>query len=113
MNTWTRFKAHYCPVPELGFALDISRIPFPDDFLTRQEPAIQAAYQAMDALEGGAVANPDENRMVGHYWLRAPQLAPTKDIALEIAGTLKSIKDFAGQIHSGALSGPRGPFRHA
>ncbi|HEY3757893.1 MAG TPA: glucose-6-phosphate isomerase [Opitutaceae bacterium] len=113
MNSWTRFKAHYCPVPELGFALDISRIPFPDGFLAQHEPAVQAAYQAMAALEGGAVANPDENRMVGHYWLRAPQLAPTKDIALEIAGTLKSIKDFVGQVHTGALSGPRGPFRHA
>ena len=29
----------------------------------------------MAALEKGAIANPDENRMVGHYWLRAPDLA--------------------------------------
>ena len=40
------------------------------------EPAIQRAYAAMDALEGGAIANPDEGRMVGHYWLRAPRKAP-------------------------------------
>ena len=32
----------------------------------------------MDALEKGAIANPDEDRMVGHYWLRAaPHMAPT------------------------------------
>ena len=34
----------------------------------------------MDALEKGAIANPDEKRMVGHYWLRAPELAPTPEL---------------------------------
>src|SRR5580698_754984 len=111
MSTWPRFKAHFCTVPELGLALDISRIPFPDGFLASMEPAMQKAYTAMAALENGAIANPDENRMVGHYWLRAPQLAPTKDIALEISDNLKQIKDFAAQIHSGAIAGPKGPFR--
>jgi len=111
MNTWPRFKAHYCSVSELGLALDISRIPFPDDFLAKLEPAMQQAYAAMAKLEQGAIANPDEQRMVGHYWLRAPQLAPTKDIALEIAANLKQIKEFAGQVHSGAIAGPKGPFR--
>ncbi len=111
MTTWPRFKAHYCPVSELGLALDISRIPFPDDFLAKMEPAVQKAYAAMTSLEQGAIANPDEQRMVGHYWLRAPQLAPTKDIALEISDNLKHIKEFAGQIHSGAIAGPKGPFR--
>ena len=38
-------------------------------------------YADMDALEKGAIANPDEKRMVGHYWLRAPELAPTPEIA--------------------------------
>jgi glucose-6-phosphate isomerase len=111
MTTWPRFKAHYCPVSELGLALDISRIPFPDDFLARMEPAMQQAYAAMADLEQGGIANPDEQRMVGHYWLRAPQLAPTKDIALEISHNLSRIKEFAGQIHSGAIAGPKGPFR--
>ncbi len=31
----------------------------------------------MDKIEAGAIANPDENRMVGHYWLRDPDRAPT------------------------------------
>ena len=34
-----------------------------------------AAIEAMGELERGAVANPDEGRQVGHYWLRAPSLA--------------------------------------
>lgn len=111
MSNWARFKDYLCQVPELGLSLDISRIPFPADFLSRMEPAMQRAFAAMAELERGAVANPDENRMVGHYWLRAPQLAPTKDIALEISATLKNLKEFAQQVHSGAVAGPKGPFK--
>ena len=42
---------------------------------------MQKAFAAMDALEAGAIANPDEKRMVGHYWLRDPTLAPTPELA--------------------------------
>ncbi|HGG57858.1 MAG TPA: glucose-6-phosphate isomerase, partial [Nannocystis exedens] len=38
------------------------------------------ALEAMAKLEGGAIANPDENRRVGHYWLRNPDLAPDPEI---------------------------------
>jgi glucose-6-phosphate isomerase len=109
---WSRFKTHFYQNPELGFALDVSRIPFPDDFLVSMAPRMEQAFAAMDALEKGAIANPDENRMVGHYWLRAPQLASTPEISSEISSTLAAIKDFAGRVHSGALAGPKGPFKH-
>ena len=54
---------------------------------------MQKAFAAMDELEKGAIANPDEKRMVGHYWLRAPELAPTPEIAAEIADTLADDQD--------------------
>ena len=38
---------------------------------------MQDALEQMKALEGGAISNPDENRMVGHYWLRNAELAPS------------------------------------
>jgi len=110
--TWTRFKSHYFQNADLGVALDISRIPFPDDFLASKEAAIQQAFMDMAELEQGAIANPDEKRMVGHYWLRAPQLAPTPELAAEISSTLAAIKEFAAKVHSGALSGPKGKFKH-
>jgi glucose-6-phosphate isomerase len=109
--TWNRFKAHYYQDRRLGLALDISRIPFPDDFLAKMEPAMQQAFAAMAELEKGAIANPDENRMVGHYWLRAPQLAPTPAIRDEITATLAAIKDFAAKIHRGELTGAGGKFK--
>jgi glucose-6-phosphate isomerase len=108
--TWERFKEFRYQDPALGVALDISRIPFPDDFLPTMEPRIQKAFASMAALEKGAIANPSEQRMVGHYWLRAPQLAPTKEIRDEITTTLASIRDFAAKVHSGAIAGPKGKF---
>ena len=108
---WSRFKQYYYQHPALGFALDISRIPFPDDFLAAMEPAMQKAFAEMDALEKGAIANADEQRMVGHYWLRAPQLAPTAELREEISSTLAAIKAFAAKVHRGEVAGPAGKFR--
>jgi glucose-6-phosphate isomerase len=47
---------------------------------------VDAAVRAMEALEAGAVANVDEQRQVGHYWLRDPSLAPSNDIRRAIRG---------------------------
>src|SRR6478735_6018585 len=96
---WNRYKKHLCRVPAVGLSLDISRISFDDGFFGRMTPAIEGAYAAMDALEKGAIANPDEDRMVGHYWLRAPDLAPTREIAAEIRNTVAAIKTFAAAVH--------------
>ena len=113
MSSWSRFKKHYYQNSGLGLALDISRIPFPDDFLAGKEAAMQEAYADMAALEKGAIANPDEKRMVGHYWLRAPQLAPTPELAKEIADTLAAIKTFAANVHAGAIApSPGKKFTH-
>ena len=109
---WSRFKTHFCHNPELGVSLDVSRMAFPDEFLVTMAPTMQQAFADMAALERGAIANPDEKRMVGHYWLRAPELAPTPALTSEINSTLSAIKDFASQVHSGAIAGPKGKFKH-
>jgi glucose-6-phosphate isomerase len=108
MSTWSRFTHYTCNVESLGFALDYSRIPFSDTFLAGLEPAMQRAYAAMQALEAGAIANPDENRMVGHYWLRAPKLAPAGALTDAIENSLAQIKAFSGEVHTGALLGSTG-----
>jgi glucose-6-phosphate isomerase len=110
--TWSRFKTHAYHYADLGISLDISRLPFPDDFLAAKEAAMQQAFADMAALEKGAIANPDEKRMVGHYWLRAPHLAPTAELSTEITATLAAIKDFTAKVHSGAVAGPKGKFKH-
>lgn len=83
-----------------------------DKFFAEIEPRIQKAFSDMAALEKGAIANHDENRMVGHYWLRSPELAPTPQIQTEIKETLAGIKRFADQVHTGAIQGVGGKFKN-
>jgi glucose-6-phosphate isomerase len=109
---WNRFQKYYTEFPKLGLAIDLSRMNFADDYFTSMKTPIQKAFIAMAELEKGGIANPDEKRMVGHYWLRNPALAPTKTIQKEIEDTLASIKEFAGQIHNGTIKGSKGPFKN-
>jgi len=84
-----------------GFRLDVRRMGIPESFTTSMDPPLRRALQEMGELERGAIANPDEGRMVGHYWLRAPELAPSKEIAEEIRGTLARVLSFADDLHRG------------
>src|SRR3974390_743330 len=104
---WKRYCTYFCRVDSLDLSLDISRMHFDDAFLPAMAPSMQRAFRDMDALESGAIANPDEKRMVGHYWLRAPQLSPTREIAQEISGTVEAIQKFASGVHTGAIKPPR------
>src|SRR5262249_292104 len=97
---WRRHQRYLCRVPALGLTLDVSRMRFSEAFLAEMMQSVKKAFDAMDALERGAIANPDEKRMVGHYWLRAFDLAPTKDIVAEICKTVADIKTFAAGVHS-------------
>ena len=110
--TWSRFKKYFYHNADLGVSLDISRMPFADDFFSSMEPQIQKAYDAMTGLEAGSIANPDAKRMVGHYWLRAPELAPSSEITDEILETNAEIERFVHRIHSGQIVGKNGPFEN-
>jgi glucose-6-phosphate isomerase len=109
---WERFQKYYSEYPDIGLALDISRMNFADGFLESMEPKMAKAFSAMAALENGAIANPDENRMVGHYWLRNAALAPTPAIRREIEETIEAIKAFAREVHSGKIQGQKGLFKN-
>jgi glucose-6-phosphate isomerase len=41
---------------------------------------IRRAFNGMDTLERGAIANPEKGRTVGHYWLRAHTSEMAADI---------------------------------
>jgi glucose-6-phosphate isomerase len=112
-SLWQRFQQYFLYYRDLGFSLDISRMKFPDDFFEKMRPKIDKASAAMRALEAGEIANPTENRMVGHYWLRNTALAPTPEICTEIEQTIKRIKAFAADIHSGKITAEDGKlFKH-
>jgi glucose-6-phosphate isomerase len=108
LQLWERYKERLYYNPELGMAVDTSRIDFSAGFLSEMEPRIQKAHAGMAKLEAGAIANPDEKRMVGHYWLRAPELAPDASISEEITATIASVKAFAATVHAGNIAAPDG-----
>jgi glucose-6-phosphate isomerase len=109
---WDRFKKHYSEFRAIGLSIDLSRMNFPDDYFTSMEARMRKAFAAMADLERGAIANPDENRMAGHYWLRNPALAPTADLKREIEKTVAAIKSFAAQVHNGVILGANGPLKN-
>ncbi|MFA5537289.1 MAG: glucose-6-phosphate isomerase [Bacillota bacterium] len=105
---WERYKKYLLHDEELGLTLDISRVPFPDGYLDKMATQMSAVFEQMRELEGGAIANPDENRMVGHYWLRNPELAPKTEIKQTIIQNLKKIEEFVAKVHQGQITGQRG-----
>jgi len=107
---WDRYREFLVVQPSIGLRFDPSRMKFTGEYLAKMEPAMQKAFAAMDALEGGAIANPDEKRMVGHYWLRDSSKAPTPELRREIDDTLARIKKFANDVHNSRVRGERGHF---
>src|SRR5437867_2027485 len=112
-SLWQRFQQYFLYYRDLDFSLDISRVKFPEDFFEKMHPKIEKAFAAMRELEAGAIANPTEKRMVGHYWLRNPALAPTPELRTEIEDTIRCIKSFAEDVHAQKITAENGKsFRH-
>lgn len=107
-RSWAQFARGLCPIPALGLTLDASRMGCDDAFVRAMAEPMARAFQEMDALEQGAIANPDEQRMVGHYWLRAPHLAPTPEICSEIERTFSHVRSFAESVHAGRVRASSG-----
>lgn len=106
--SWQSYQQSLLRYPQLGFSLDLSLMEIDADFTVTMQPKIAKAFADIQLLEGGAIANPDEGRMVGHYWLRNPDLAPTAELKQAITGPLADLKAFAAKVHSGAIQTPSG-----
>ncbi len=100
---WDRFREYYFQSAALGIALDISRMRYSADFFREMDGPMRRAFTSMRELEAGAIANPDEQRRVGHYWLRDPDRAPEPELRDAIRGALKSVRDFAAEVHAGKV----------
>jgi len=107
------YRRWCCWLDDPFVELDLSYADLGDEALAALEPALRRAITAMQALEDGAIANADENRMVGHYWLRMPGLAPDAATQDEIKQTLERIEAFTRDVHGGAIAPPGGgKFEH-
>lgn len=110
-DTFARFREQTTTWAALdhGFWLDLSRARVPA-LEAADRRSLEAALSEMRELEAGSIANPDEGRRVGHYWLRAPETAPDEATASLIRGSWKAIADFAGRVHRGEFRGSEGTF---
>lgn len=106
---WARYTEWLYQNPGLGLSLDVSRVGFSEEFVKLMEPKFERAFRSMEELEGGAIANPDEARMVGHYWFRKPELAPTPTIKKQITDSIKSLTKFAAGVVDGTITPPPCP----
>jgi len=91
------FDRHILRCESLGLILDLTAAP------SEAPPQLDDALRAMAAIEDGLEANLDEGRMVGHYWLRAPHLAPTEDIRQSIEAALEQVRALDPGEHTDLL----------
>lgn len=96
---FAKYSTTTFPLPSLGFTLELGRMGIPESFFIEKSTLVAKALAAMQALEAGAIANPDENRRVGHYWLRAPQFSPDEKTRGEIETTLFRVLAFSKKTH--------------
>jgi glucose-6-phosphate isomerase len=108
---WQRFCGTRWADPDLEASLDVSRVRLDQGADVPLAAALGRALTAMAALEGGGQANSDEGRMVGHYWLRDPGLAPSADMGAAIRRSQADVRTLADAVRGGRLSGHDGPFR--
>lgn len=106
---WQRYQDWLYYHQGLGLYLDVSRMRFDASLVQSLEAKFNQAFASMEALEKGAIANPDEDRCVGHYWLRDPELAPTKEFKEEIINVLEAIDTFTKQVHTSKIKPPGVP----
>lgn len=105
---WQTFCDHYLRYPDLGVSIDYSRVRFAPGFFEKMAPLCDRAFKEMAEVESGAIANADEQRMVGHYWLRNASLAPNAELRQSIEEGIKEAAAFASSIHSGEITAASG-----
>src|SRR5262245_40517674 len=103
---WERYRRLLYHTAELR--LDTSRMGFDEAWIEAMEPPLRRAFAAMAELEAGGIANPDEGRRVGHYWLRDPDRAPDPEIREAIRTTIERVRAFASRVHAAAVAPPTG-----
>jgi len=106
--SWKEYNENLVRYDDLGFTLDLSLMDVDQSCRDGLQEKVEKAFDDMTALEGGAIANPDEGRMVGHYWLRNAALAPTPELKAQVTEPIAALKKFAEQVHTGGVRAANG-----
>ncbi len=110
MNDWNKFVKYLWFDEDINMWLDISKVLFNEKQITEIERKFKNVYKASKDLEDGSISNVDENRQVGHYWLRNSNIAPDKEIGKQIEEEIKNIEEFSSQILNKKILNKNGSF---
>lgn len=108
LDRFSRYQASRVVLDDPFVELDLGHAMLAEADLAPLQAPLQQALRAMQTLEGGAIANADEQRQVGHFWLRAPGLAPSPGFEDAIVGALAQVETFARDVHHGRIAPPEG-----
>ena len=103
LKSWDKFCNYLWFDKKLNIWLDISKINFTNEEIKTLEEKFVDVFSSIKELENGAISNIDENRQVGHYWLRNPSISPSSKIGEEISADIDSISEFGKQILNGDI----------
>lgn len=84
-----------------GLEVDLRRLQLPGNLDSLYGPLFDRAIEQMVRVESGEPVNIDENRVVGHFWLRNPDIAPP-GYGDQIREAWKNIEAFVNQYFAGA-----------
>ena len=112
INYWDRYQKYLLTYDSIDLSLDISRMQFTDEFMERMKPKCIAAIDEMKRIEAGEIMNKDEDRQVGHYWLRNPATAP-EELRDQLDADVVAAADFARDVREGRVRSSAGQtFKH-
>ena len=84
LKSWDKFCNYLWFDKKLNIWLDISKINFTSKEIKNLEDKFIDVFSSIKELENGAISNIDENRQVGHYWLRNPSISPSLNLYFQI-----------------------------
>ena len=96
-RSFQEFSSQFIRYSDIGFSLDCPVIKGDAEF----EQVKGRVLKEMLDLESGAIVNPDENRRVGHFWLRNADLAPDEDTRNYVQQSIEKVNCFSENIRSG------------
>jgi glucose-6-phosphate isomerase len=94
--------------PALPWILDATQARVSEDALDALP--WDRVFDEMDAIEAGSIANADEDRQVGHFWLREQMMAPTMGQARDLGEGLEAVRRTAEEVRNGAMRARQGRF---
>ena len=104
-DQWEKFCDLLYFNEDLGIWLDASRMSISLEDLESFRSVFSKALASLKELENGSIANCDEQRQVGHYWLRAPELSPNKEIQNSLIHEIREVDKFSKDILLGEIVG--------